>query len=81
MLIQQPDDPMYRISRKMLHQYFGDSMIDRTHLPILNAEAMQLIRDFMVDPDHFAHHAHRYANSFTMSTSKSFINSSNAEHT
>ncbi|PTD02528.1 Cytochrome P450 monooxygenase patH [Fusarium culmorum] len=68
MLIQQPDNPMYRISRKLLHQYFGDSMIDKSHLPILEAEATQLIRDFMVDPDHFEHHAHRYANSFIMST-------------
>ncbi|EXM15828.1 hypothetical protein RAB80_003813 [Fusarium oxysporum f. sp. vasinfectum] len=68
MLIQQPDNPMYRISRKLLHQYFSDSMIDKSHLPILEAEATQLIRDFMVDPDHFEHHAHRYANSFIMST-------------
>ncbi|PTD02296.1 Cytochrome P450 monooxygenase yanC [Fusarium culmorum] len=64
----QPDAPMYRISKKLLHQYFGEPAIDRSHLRIINAEATQLIRDLMVDPDNFPHHAHRYANSFTMST-------------
>ncbi|QPC63314.1 hypothetical protein HYE67_005545 [Fusarium culmorum] len=67
-LLQQPDAPMYRISKKLLHQYFGEPAIDRSHLRIINAEATQLIRDLMVDPDNFPHHAHRYANSFTMST-------------
>ncbi|KAL2061086.1 hypothetical protein VTL71DRAFT_9138 [Oculimacula yallundae] len=66
--IQQPDAPMYRVSKKLLHQYFGDTAIDKSHLRILNAEATQLIRDLMVDPGNFPHHAHRYANSFTMST-------------
>ncbi|KAF5234466.1 hypothetical protein FANTH_12124 [Fusarium anthophilum] len=68
MLLQQPNNPMYRISRKLLHQYFGDSAIDRNHLRILNAEATQLVRDLMVNPDNFAGHFHRYGNSFTMST-------------
>uniref|UniRef100_A0A4E9E815 Cytochrome P450 n=1 Tax=Gibberella zeae TaxID=5518 RepID=A0A4E9E815_GIBZA len=67
-LLQQPDAPMYRISKKLLHQYFGEPAIDRSHLRIINAEATQLIRDLMVDPDNFPHHAHRYANSFTMTT-------------
>ncbi|KAK7588307.1 hypothetical protein V3481_007334 [Fusarium oxysporum f. sp. vasinfectum] len=65
--IQKPDTPMYRVSKRLLHQYFGEPAIDRSHLRIINAEATQLIRDVLVDPDNFPHHAHRYANSFTMS--------------
>jgi len=69
MLIQQSVNPMYRAARKLMHQYFGDSMIDKAHVPILEAEATQLVRDFMDDPDHFHEHALRYSNSFIMSTS------------
>lgn len=64
---------MYRVSKKLLHQYFGEAAIERSHLRVINAEATQLIRDLMVDPDNFPHHAHRYANSFTMSMSKSCL--------
>jgi cytochrome P450 family 619 len=70
MTIQQSDNPMLRVGRKLLHQYFGDSAIDKGHLEILNAEATQLLRDLMVDPENFRHHFHRYGNSFAMSKSK-----------
>jgi cytochrome P450 family 619 len=74
LLLMHPADPRYRLSRKLLHQFFGDAAIDKGHMKIINAEAAQFLRDLMLDPDSFPEHAQRYANSFIMSTSECIPN-------
>ena len=59
--------PLWRTFRKLVHQYFMESMVERTHINVQNAEAMQMVRDFCVRPDQHMLHPRRYSNSITMS--------------
>lgn len=67
MLLMQPSDARWRTGRKFLHQNFMASMIEKTHMPLINAEATQLIRDFLLEPEQFMNHSKRFGNSFIMS--------------
>lgn len=67
MLTMSATDPRWRIARKFIHQNFMASVVEKKHMPLLKAEAIQLLRDFCVDPAHFMDHTKRYGNSFVMS--------------
>ena len=57
----------WRKIRKLVHQYFMEPMCEKQHIHIQHAEATQMMRDFMVDPDHHMAHPKRYSNSITNS--------------
>ncbi|RHZ50595.1 uncharacterized protein CDV56_103787 [Aspergillus thermomutatus] len=58
---------LWRTLRKLVHQYFMESMVEKSHLRVQNAEAVQMLRDFCVRPDQHMLHPKRYSNSITMS--------------
>ena len=52
-----------------------ESVVERDHLPVQNAEAVQMIRDFMVKPDQHMLHPKRFSNSIIMSLGMSHLES------
>lgn len=54
--------------RKLIHQHFMESIVDKDHLPVQNAEANQLVYDMLHDPDNHMLHPKRYSNSIACST-------------
>lgn len=65
LLMQYGDD--WRQTRKLIHQYFMESICEKQHIHIQNAEATQLMRDFLVMPEKHMEHPKRYSNSITNS--------------
>ncbi|KAL3480364.1 cytochrome P450 [Aspergillus californicus] len=50
LLVMQYGDK-WRTFRRLIHQHFMEPMVDSQHLDIVNAaEAIQLVRDYLVDP-------------------------------
>ncbi|OBT81397.1 hypothetical protein VE02_09805 [Pseudogymnoascus sp. 03VT05] len=58
---------LWRSFRKVIHQYFMESMVEKQHIKLQNAEAVQMMRDFVLRPDQHMLHPKRYSNSITMS--------------
>lgn len=58
---------LWRTFRKLIHQHFMESMVEKTHIKVQNAEAVQMLRDFCMRPDQHMLHPRRYSNSITMS--------------
>ncbi|KAK5126661.1 hypothetical protein LTR85_009595 [Meristemomyces frigidus] len=59
--------PQWRDTRKLLHGTFMEKVVEDQHLKVQEAEARQMIRDYLVDPSHHMLHPKRYSNSITMS--------------
>lgn len=57
----------WRALRRLIHQHFMEQMVEREHLSIVNAEAIQLIRDYMLAPEDHMRHPKRFSNSITNS--------------
>lgn len=64
---------LWRSFRKMIHQYFMESMVLNQHIVVQNAEAVQMIRDYMISPEEHMQHPKRYSNSIIMSLRKSCL--------
>lgn len=60
----------WRTFRKLVHQYLTEAMVENEHLPIVNAEAVQLVRDYLLYPKNHMLHAKRFSNSISNSISK-----------
>lgn len=71
MLLMQPSNPRWRTARKFLHQNFMSSVVEGKHMPLINAEAVQMLRDLLVQPGEFLKHSKRFGNSFMMSVGSS----------
>lgn len=65
MLMQYSDQ--WRTCRKLIHQYFLESMVLKQHLKLVDGEAVQMVRDFMVEPEGHMRHPKRFSNSIIMS--------------
>ncbi|KAI0023477.1 cytochrome P450 oxidoreductase [Xylariomycetidae sp. FL0641] len=65
LLMQYGDD--WRRIRKMIHQYFMEPMCEKQHIHLQEAEATQLMYDFMTAPEHHMEHPKRFSNSITNS--------------
>jgi cytochrome P450 len=61
----------WRSFRKLIHQYFMESMVEKEHVVLQNAEAVQMIHDYMLCPEEHMRHPKRYSNSIIMSLCKS----------
>lgn len=57
----------WRSTRKILHTSLMEKVVDEHHLPVQEAEARQMIRDYLVRPDDHMLHPKRFSNSVTMS--------------
>ncbi|KAL4748420.1 hypothetical protein BDW72DRAFT_214807 [Aspergillus terricola var. indicus] len=59
--------PLWRTMRKLVHQHFMETAVEKSHIHVQNAEAVQMLRDFCVRPDQHMLHPKRYSNSIIMS--------------
>lgn len=57
----------WRTMRKMIHQFFMESRCEKEHWKVQEAEASQMLYDFLTDPDAHMNHPKRFSNSITMS--------------
>ncbi|KAH6644190.1 putative cytochrome P450 oxidoreductase [Boeremia exigua] len=57
----------WRTFRRLVHQHLMESMVDSQHLDIVNAEAIQMVRDYLLKPKDHMLHPKRYSNSITNS--------------
>ena len=57
----------WRKVRKLVHQYFMESVCEKQHIHVQHAEALQMVHDFLVDPENHMLHPKRYSNSITNS--------------
>ncbi|KAI2643559.1 cytochrome P450 2D18 [Xylaria nigripes] len=68
------DHPMFmnanerwKLRRKLYHQIFQESKCNKQHVPLLEAESAQLIRDIAINPNDLMLHPGRFSNSIMMS--------------
>lgn len=57
----------WRSTRKLLHTSLMEKVVDEQHLPLQEAEARQMTRDYLVKPEDHMLHPKRFSNSVTMS--------------
>ena len=60
----------WQMLRKLSHQFFMEDTCEKQHVLIQECEAVQLMRDFLVDPDQHMLHPKRYSNSIINSIGK-----------
>ena len=60
----------WRRMRKLFRQEFQESRSDERHLPVVEAEGCQMVRDFLLRPEDMMVHPKRYTNSILMSQGK-----------
>ncbi len=70
LLLMQYSD-RWRTCRKLVHQYFMEQMVVKQHVNVVNAEAVQMLHDFVEQPEGAMKHPKRFSNSIIMSLSKS----------
>lgn len=59
--------PQWRATRKLLHTTLMEKVVESDHLKLQDAEARQMLRDYLVNPEEHMLHPKRFANSVTMS--------------
>ncbi|KAI7240025.1 putative cytochrome P450 [Hortaea werneckii] len=57
----------WRETRKLFHSQFTEKMVESKHIKVQEAEARQMLRDYLVEPEQHMLHPKRYSNSITMS--------------
>lgn len=63
-------DETWRVVRKLIHQTLMETRCDKEHYKLQEAEANQMLYDFMTKPEDNMLHPKRYSNSITMSIGK-----------
>lgn len=61
----------WRLLRKLIHQQFNEARCERDHITLQNAEAVQMLKDFLAEPKGLMLHPKRFNNSIIMSLGKS----------
>lgn len=56
----------WRSTRKLLHGSLMEKVVEEQHLPLQEAEARQMVRDYLVRPEEHMLHPKRFSNSITM---------------
>ena len=62
-----PQSDKWRLNRKLVHQHFHEAKCDKEHVPLQNAEAVQMLNDFCEMPGQVMSHPKRFSNSIIMS--------------
>ncbi|KAI7285110.1 cytochrome P450 [Hortaea werneckii] len=57
----------WRDTRKLFHSHFMEKMVETEHIKVQEAEARQMLKDYLVEPEQHMLHPKRYSNSITMS--------------
>lgn len=57
----------WRGTRKLLHGTFMEKVVEDSHIKLQEAEARQMVRDYLLAPQDHMLHPKRYSNSITMS--------------
>ena len=60
----------WRTFRRLIHQHLMETMVESNHLQVVDAEAIQLVRDYMLFPEDHMLHPKRFSNSISNSISK-----------
>ena len=53
----------WRKFRKLIHQFFQEAKCEKQHIVLQNAEATQMMRDFLIAPQDLMQHPKRFSNS------------------
>ena len=53
----------WQLMRKLSHQYFMEDVCEKQHVQVQEAEAVQLMRDYLLNPEQHMLHPKRYSNS------------------
>ncbi|GAM35621.1 hypothetical protein TCE0_017r04089 [Talaromyces pinophilus] len=61
-----PYGPRWRETRKVFHQNFMESVVENDYMKLVHAEGAQMLRDFMLDSEHYMDHPQRFGNSIMM---------------
>lgn len=61
---------LWRLFRKLVHQKFHESRCEREHITLQNAEAVQMLKDCLTEPEGLMRHPKRFSNSIIMSLGK-----------
>jgi cytochrome P450 len=61
--------PLWRVFRKLVHQKFMESVVEREYVPVQDGEAVQMLYDLCQQPDQHMLHPKRFSNSIAMSLS------------
>lgn len=72
-LLMNTDNPKWKLGRKLIHQYFMSSVVEKQHVELIEAEAVQLLHDMTETPNDFVSHLSRFANSLIMSLGKTSL--------
>ena len=59
--------------RKLIHQHFHEARCEREHVTLQNAEAVQMLRDFCVEPEQLMNYPKRFSNSIIMTLRESLL--------
>ena len=57
----------WRDIRKLIHVSFTEKLVEEQHLKVQEAEARQLLKDYLLDREHHMLHPKRFSNSIIMS--------------
>lgn len=57
----------WRLFRKLMHQTFQERRVEKEHVHLVDAEAVQMVKDFLVEPEGLMGHPKRFSNSIVMS--------------
>ncbi|KAI1824884.1 cytochrome P450 2D18 [Xylaria intraflava] len=57
----------WKLRRKLYHQILQESVCNKQHIPLLEAESAQLLRDIALEPNDLMLHPGRFSNSIMMS--------------
>lgn len=66
-ILMQANNPHWKLARRFMHQNFMASVVEKNHMPLIEAETTQMIKDMIDMPAGFMKHPTRFANSFMMS--------------
>jgi cytochrome P450 family 619 len=70
-ILTQDTTPDWRKLRQVVTQEFTESMCDKKHVQLQNAESIQMMRDLALDPERYMLHPKRYGNSFILAVRES----------
>ncbi|KIW98747.1 uncharacterized protein Z519_00410 [Cladophialophora bantiana CBS 173.52] len=65
-MLMMDNTPRWRLMRKLIHQDLTESLCDREHSKLHQAESVQLLYDMLHNPDDWVFHLKRYSNSIIM---------------
>ena len=65
-MLMMDNTPRWRTMRRLIHQDLTESVCDREHSKIHQAESVQLLYDVLQSPDTWVQHLKRFSNSIIM---------------